>query len=120
MKKILVINDDEDIRDIMRLILDNEEYEVNEVANGHEVNSAISTTRPDVILLDVLLGDADGRDICRELKNDEATADIPVIIVSATHANQAMYEKGCRADDYISKPFDIDDLIKKVSYYAAA
>jgi DNA-binding response OmpR family regulator len=122
IKHILVIDDDESIRDVIKMILDDEGYAVRELDNGHqaEVEDAISADPPDLILLDVMLGDSDGRDVCRELKTGKSTADIPIIMVSATHGRSAVQGEECPADDYLSKPFDINDLVRKVRFYAAA
>ncbi|UOE47414.1 response regulator transcription factor [Mucilaginibacter sp. SMC90] len=119
LKKILVVDDDADIRNVINFILTSEGYQVKELADGHDVDFTIADSRPDVILLDVMLGDMDGRDICRMLKEAPATKEIPIIIVSATHAS-IDHEKGCHADDYLPKPFDIDILLQKVNYYSAA
>lgn len=65
------------------------------------------------------LGDADGRDICKTLKQQPATASVPVIIVSATHGWHTSHEKRCGADHYLLKPFDVDELLSQVKRYAA-
>lgn len=119
-KKILLIEDDFDIREIMKMILDEEGYDVSELDNGHGVDQELIRSTPDVILLDVMLGDMDGRDICHHLKSEADTATIPIIIVSATHGRYTSEEKGCQADDYLSKPFNIVDLVRKVKLYTAA
>ncbi len=118
-KKVLVVDDDPDIREIISLILDMEGFTVCGLDNGREVLDRIQSCRPDLILLDVMLGDSDGRDICKILKNAPDTRQIPVIIVSATHGLHTAYEKRCGADDYISKPFDVNELIDRVRKYAA-
>jgi DNA-binding response OmpR family regulator len=118
VKKVLVVDDDIGIREVIRIILDDEGYEVNELDNDHQVDSAIASWIPDVILLDVMLGDMDGRDICRHLKSEKNTAAIPIIIISATHSRYTLPQKICSANDYLEKPFDIDDLVRKVKFYA--
>lgn len=117
LKKVLIVDDDTGIREVIKIILDDEGYEVNELDNGHQVDSAIASWTPDVILLDVMLGDMDGRDICRHLKSEKNTATIPIIIISATHSRYTLPEKSCSANGYLEKPFDIDDLIRKVRLY---
>jgi DNA-binding response OmpR family regulator len=118
-KKVLVVDDDRDIRELMHLILEMEGYAVTELDNGHDVLDAIQILRPDVVLLDVMLGDVDGRDICKLLKNDPGMQDIPIIIVSASHGQHTMHEKQCGANDYLAKPFDMNDLISHVRHFAA-
>lgn len=118
-KKVLVVDDDKDIRELMHLILEMEGYAVTELDNGHDVLDAIQVWRPDVVLLDVMLGDTDGRDICKLLKSDPGMKDIPIIIVSASHGQHTMHEKQCGANDYLAKPFDMNDLIDHVRHFAA-
>ncbi|MEO3407599.1 response regulator [Mucilaginibacter sp. CAU 1740] len=118
-KKILVVDDDEDIREVMTMILETDGYTVFALDNGHEVLKAIQDNRPDVLLSDVRLGDMDGRDICRELKDNPTTRGIPISFVSATHGWHTMHEKKCGANDYVAKPFDVEDLLLHVRRLAA-
>ncbi|MBL4675646.1 MAG: response regulator [Mucilaginibacter sp.] len=118
-KKILVVDDDDDIRMIISLILQEEGYAVIELNNGRHVVDTVRAVHPDLILLDVMLGDADGRDICKDLKNVADTEIIPIIIISATHGWHTMHEKNCKANNYLNKPFDIADLVNQVKRYAA-
>lgn len=119
VKKILVVDDDEDIREIMAFILQEEGYEIVELAAGREVVETVHRVHPDLLLLDVMLGDSDGRDICGQLKRDEKTQDLPIIIVSASHGYHTRHEKNCGANDYLAKPFDIAELVSQVKRYAA-
>lgn len=118
-KKVLVVDDDQDIREIIMMILEAEGFEVCGLAKGEAVIATVHATRPDMVLLDVQLGDRDGRDICRELKLEPDTRDIPVMMVSASHGWKALQEKECRADDFLSKPFDILELVARVRKLAA-
>ena len=118
-KKILVVDDDQDIREIIMYILESEGYQVSGLDNGSGVLETVSQIRPDVLLLDVQLGDSDGRDICRELKAQVATQDIPIIMISANCGWQGIKEKQCDANNYLAKPFDITDLVAHVKRYAA-
>jgi len=114
MKKILLVDDDQDIRDAISFILDMEGFDVLSLDNGRDVLSSIYKYRPNLILLDALIGELDGRDICKEVKSSPLTAQLPVIIVSATHGYHTRHEKQCGADDYIEKPFDMEQLISCV------
>lgn len=75
------------------------------------------STAPDMILLDVQLGDMDGRDICLDLKQEPATAIIPIMMISASHGRRGLREKACDANDFLAKPFDVAELIARVSHY---
>ncbi len=91
-----------------------EGFEVKCCETGRGIKDTISTFSPDVILLDIMLGDLDGRDVCRALKSDPKTDHIPVIMISASHNLFDPGDKLGLADDFIAKPFDIDDLASKV------
>jgi DNA-binding response OmpR family regulator len=118
-KKILVVDDDEDIREVIMMILEIEGYDVLGLNNGRTVVDTVHQTRPDMVLLDVQLGDTDGRDICRELKEQPATQGIPVIIISANHGWSALREKQCNPDGFLAKPFDLTELVDHVKRFAA-
>lgn len=114
---ILVVDDDADIRDLLTVIMELEGYQVTSLDCGRDVLSRVKSNPPDLILLDVMLGDADGRDICKDLKQCPQTKDIPIIIVSATHGIHTMYEKNCGANAYVPKPFEVDELVSTVHKY---
>lgn len=116
-KKILVVDDDSDIREVICMTMEIAGYDTVGIGNGSQVLEAATSNSPDLILLDVMLGDADGRDICIELKNNIQTSKIPVIILSATHGWHTRFDKNCGADGYMEKPFDIDQLIRLVNKY---
>ncbi|MFD0794358.1 PleD family two-component system response regulator [Mucilaginibacter litoreus] len=111
-KKILVIEDDKDIRDTVTYALESEGYEVISSENSRILKS-LDDYKPDLILLDNWLtewkSDANGQQLSRELKTNPKTKHIPVIIVSAVNNVAEIAEAGL-ADAYIKKPFDLDDL----------
>ncbi|WP_316812338.1 response regulator transcription factor [Pedobacter heparinus] len=113
MKKILIVDDDKDLLAIMETILDLEGYQIETLADGGTFAAKMILFKPDLILLDVMLGKFDGRILCNALK---ATIQkyIPVIIISATHDLKSMLAASCKPDDYLAKPFDIQNLIDKV------
>ena len=112
-KLIYLIEDDEDIRFIVEYILQESNYRVTSFGTASEFNKEIQTSHPDLILLDVMLPDGNGINICRSLKTDPLTLHIPIIIMSAHAAEKSVLEEAC-ADDFISKPFDLDDLLLSV------
>ncbi|MHA4895499.1 response regulator [Pedobacter sp. PWIIR3] len=119
-RRILAVDDDNDIVDIIKIILEDEGYEVSTLTNGRDVLKTISLSRPDLILLDVMLGGIDGRDICKAIKADKLLSDIPIVMISASHnLHNILTEKGS-PNDFLAKPFDIDILIKKVNAQFAA
>lgn len=80
----------------------------------------VERTHPDLILMDVMLDDMDGREICTALKTDNDTHDIPVILISATHNLADSVNKPGGADDFIAKPFDISYLLERIGRQLAA
>jgi DNA-binding response OmpR family regulator len=118
-KKILVVDDDPYIREIIIIILELEGYNVSGLDNGAQVVNVVQQIRPDIVLLDVQLGDSDGRDICRELKEHSDTRAVPIIIISANHGWHTVLEKECNADGFLAKPFEIKELVDHVKRLAA-
>ena len=114
MSKILVVDDDLDILSVMEILLSMKGYEVEVTSKGENTFPKIDTFKPDLILLDVLISGFDGRTICKQLKSNAATRHIPVIMFSA-HPGAAATIADYGADDFISKPFDVDHLLKKVN-----
>ena len=114
MNKILVVDDDIDILTVVQLVLDSNGFEVVAISKWQEIYSQIESFKPDLILLDVSLGSQDGRNICRQLKTDAATKNILIILFSANHNIQKSISD-CFADKFISKPFDINDLIEGIN-----
>jgi CheY-like chemotaxis protein len=115
-KKILVIEDDKDIRDAITLMLQNSGYDVTS-SEGAKILKSLPEINPDLILLDNWLtewrSDANGQEISKRLKTDPATQHIKIVIFSAVNNVKQIAEAGL-ADGYIQKPFDIDHLLKVV------
>ncbi len=116
MKKILVVDDDSAILEAVQISLELDNYIVFTAVDGKSAIEAALQKHPDMIILDVLLSGDDGRDVAQTLKNDTATAAIPIVMVSA-HPNVKQTVLDAGADDFLSKPFDIHDLLEKVSNY---
>jgi DNA-binding response OmpR family regulator len=109
-KKIVIADDDDGIRDIFRLILEREGYELIIYSEGATLLQNMRTELPGVYLLDKQLSGMDGLDICKQLKNDTSTQDIPVIMISATPGLKDM-SIAAGADDCLEKPFSRKDLL---------
>lgn len=113
-KKLLIIEDDADILELLSYIFQDEGYNVILSETGAEADQ-LSTIKPDLILLDLRLSSSgnEGAVICTRLKSQLATRHIPIILVSAETNIKEICEV-CGADDYLSKPFDIYRLTNKV------
>jgi len=115
---IFVLEDDKDIADIIEIILVDSGFQITCSPTDQDFQQQIISNKPDIVLLDVRLPDDNGADVCRALKTDERFSDIPVILMSA-HLNSKVAVKDCFADDFISKPFDILDLEKRIKAFVA-
>lgn len=117
-KKILVVDDTKNIREIVAFQLRNRGYEVVESADGQDAWDKATTISPDLIVLDAMLPNKTGFEICMELKSDDRWKHIPVLMLTAitrdTGKNDEYWREKSRADDFISKPFKAPDLVARV------
>jgi DNA-binding response OmpR family regulator len=112
VKSILIVEDDDSILDVLRIILNNAGYKTILYSDGRGVISG-QFESPDLFLLDKQLSGLDGLDICKHLKENPRTKDIPIIMVSA-NPQIATLSIEAGANDYIEKPFTIELLLRKV------
>jgi len=113
MPKVLVIDDDMDILEMVQTVLSNYNFNVNCANSATKLWESLGTHDPDVILMDIYLGDADGRQLCLKLKTTDRYRHIPVILYSAGNISPTSIQESL-ADDFIEKPFDIGLLAKKI------
>jgi len=116
MKKILVVEDDPAVRKLTQAQLKKGGYSSVACDSGGEALYKVRESKPDLVLMDVMLGDADGRDICRRLREDRRTQHIPVILISGSKTGDEDMVTGLRggADDYLVKPVKADILAAKI------
>lgn len=112
MKRIFVVEDDLGIRELLEFLLVSQEYAVKTFPTAGEFKNCISKETADLILMDVMLPDGNGLEMCRNLTDDPNTNQIPVVLMSA-HADQNLLKESC-AKDFIAKPFDVDDLLVRI------
>jgi len=113
--KILVDDDDQSILDAMEITLKLQDYEVETTTKGEETFSKIESFKPDLIFMDVYLSGMDGREICKQIKQENKTKHIPVIIFSANKSMKDVFKES-GANDFIGKPFNMDELYDKVKH----
>jgi len=116
MNKILVVDDDVDILTLVEAILSMNTFDVQGISRWEDIYTKMDEFKPNLVLLDVMLGGADGRDICKNLHLDKKTKNIPVVLFSA-NPEMGKYIKECMAQDFVPKPFDISNLLKTVKTY---
>jgi CheY-like chemotaxis protein/anti-sigma regulatory factor (Ser/Thr protein kinase) len=112
---VLVVDDHPDGRKILQSLLNHHGYRVIVAANGLEALSLAATHSPDIILLDIMMPDIDGYEVCRRLRADPALAEVPVVMVTALHDREARLQGiEAGADDFLVKPFDPVELTTRV------
>jgi len=118
LKKIFIADDDPDIVEILNMMLRMAGYQTHASTNANDI-FAYTTDFPDLILLDIWMSGIDGREICKRLKANPVTQDIPVVFLSANSRINEITEE-YHAHDYIAKPFEMDHLLNKVKHILAA
>ena len=116
-KKILLIDDEVDLVDLVKMRLEASDYYVEPLYTSARAMEIAKRERPDLIILDIMMPDKNGFEVCRELKADRKTKDIPVILFTAkSHVKESVKKdyESVGADDYILKPFEPGDLLIKV------
>ncbi len=115
MSRILIVEDDRDIAELIRHYLDKAGYHAEVMFTGAGAVARVADTRPDAVILDLMLPGSDGLDICRALRADRATAAIPILIVTArAEERERIAGLDLGADDYITKPFSPKELVARV------
>ena len=113
---ILVLDDDPDICTMIKMVLDYYGYDAMDAANEENARKIISSNHVDLLIMDMLLSGVDGTDICRQLKHDKKTSPIPILMFSA-HPTAKETCLAAGADDFISKPFEMNDMMDKISFF---
>ncbi|WP_158799686.1 response regulator transcription factor [Pedobacter sp. L105] len=113
MKQIHVVEDDQDIRQIIEFILEEEGYGVKLFPNVSTFHAAMNDNIPDLFLLDVMLPDGNGLELCKEIRAMKEIKNVPIIVMSAHARPESINMQQC-ANDFISKPFDLNDILQKI------
>ena len=113
MKKVLILDNDEGVLDVMNEALNYEGFQVKIIEETDNIFAIIEGFDPDLIILDYLLSGINGGEICHQIKVNPKTTDLPVIIMSAyPRVIKSLGYYGC--DDFIAKPFDLDDIVDRI------
>lgn len=111
-KKVLIVENDQDIRNIMEFILEEQGFDTLSTPEPENLDEIVPF-KPDLILLDEFINNRPGHRLCKKIKQVDALKNIPVIILSTANDIE-MIATECNANDYISKPFNVSDMIDKV------
>jgi putative two-component system response regulator len=112
---VLVVDDEPASRELLGRFLQRDGYHVESAADGESALAAVSERRPDLVLLDVMMPGLDGFDVCRRIKDDPATRLTPVVMLTASEASARLAAIVAGADDFLSKPFDSQELSARVA-----
>lgn len=115
-KTVLVADDDSAILEVIKIILEENNFKVITISNGAHVESLVRQSRPGLVLLDIWMSGYDGRDVARSLKSDSTTRQIPILLISA-HSDTERMAREAGADGFIAKPFDMNHLIAMVAKF---
>lgn len=117
LRRVLVADDDDDIVELLRINLEAHGYEVAAVHDGQAALDAVRSDRPDLLVLDWMMPGKDGMQTLTELKADESLKDLPVVMITAKTTDNDVWEGWqAGADFYITKPFDLDELMRFIGY----
>lgn len=120
MKKVLIIDDEPNVRKVLKILLKSHNYDVITADDGDVGINTAKTEQPDVIVLDVVMPTLDGYSTCMLLKEDSQTREIPVIMLTA---RDSVKSKSCSesfgADHYLSKPYDSDELLELIDKFTS-
>jgi DNA-binding response OmpR family regulator len=112
-QNILVLDDDPDIGTMIKMMLEYKGYSVTVSDRAEKMGEILLDNRVDLIIMDMLLSGTNGTDLCVELKQNKSTSHIPIMMISA-HPNAKEICLGAGADEFISKPFDMQDILSRI------
>jgi DNA-binding response OmpR family regulator len=113
-KSILVIEDNHAIMDVITLILQSESYKVTGLGKGADILTKIDEIKPDLLILDIMLPDGDGREFLKTIRTNPQTENLPVLMISAKYTAQNVQHGEFLPNGFLPKPFDIDDLLNQI------
>ena len=115
-KHIYLLEDDQDIREMIQYLLEEQGYHVSSFASVQSFYEEMGSRHPDLVVMDIWLPDGDGRHVCRNLRKGETTAGLPIILMTAS---SLATNTDC-ANDFIVKPFDVSDFMERVGRLLSA
>jgi CheY-like chemotaxis protein len=115
MRKLLIVDDEEGVRSLVRMTLESDKYEILEARRGEDALKLVREHLPDLVLLDVMLPDTSGVEVCRALKSDPGTAPVTIVMLTAKAQNADLEDaESAGADGYFIKPFSPVALLRRV------
>jgi DNA-binding response OmpR family regulator len=119
-KKILIVEDEEAVRELEKFILEQQGYEVMEARDGLEGLTKAEFRKPDLILLDLMMPDVSGGRMFDEMREHPATAGIPIVVVTGKPDAHQIYDDQIGPEDVIMKPFEAEALLARIEHHIGA
>jgi DNA-binding response OmpR family regulator len=113
MSKIVIVDDSRDLLEVLKFFLEEKGHEVETATREHDLKVLIKSFSPDLIILDIYLQQEDGREICKELRKQEETKYLCILLFSASSRALTNYRE-YGADGYLEKPFSLDEIVEKI------
>ncbi len=113
-KKVLIVDDEPDTLELVKLVLESEGFRTLQASSGKDALVQIGTSRPDLVLLDIMMPDMDGWDVFRKIKEKDPKVPIAILSAKAQNIDKFLGLHVLKADDYITKPFGKNELIDRV------
>jgi CheY-like chemotaxis protein len=114
MAKILIVDDEKETVELLRLVLEKDQHQILTALSGEEALKSLKQQAPDLILLDVTMPGMDGYTLMTNIQSEEATRDIPVMVLTGRENMRDTFEMFRNVVDFVSKPFDIKELRARV------
>jgi DNA-binding response OmpR family regulator len=111
--RLIIVDDDEDLLEMVSFVLRSQGMEIKSLSTGALLFKSMAIEKPDMLVMDVYLGDMDGRTICKQLKNTKEYSTVPVLLYSAGNISKTSIVDSL-ADDFLQKPFDVLTLVKRI------
>lgn len=117
-RKALVVDDDEELVELIRDVLEADgRFEVRVANNGFDAGMMVKEYHPDIIVLDVMLPDINGKEVCQRVRSDSALDDVKIICISGmVEADKIDELKAAGADDFVQKPFEVENLVERMCH----
>ena len=115
-KLVMVVDDEEDIRELLSAVLEKEKYDVITACDGKDCLEKLKTSRPDLILLDMMMPGLSGREVAESIRKNPKTKDIKIIFVTVARFSEIGKDilNSLKVSDYITKPFENDELLERI------
>lgn len=113
-KNILIVDDDEAILEVLKLIAETADYNVQTATSGEEALIIVENNQPDLMILDMLLPGISGKQVCKKIKSDQKTKKIPIIMISANIKDEE-FRKNPWAEEFLEKPVDMDKFLNVIA-----